>query len=244
MSRFARSRTCNYGFTLVELLVVISILGLLAGLSIPAISAGRASAQTAASTANLKQIYLMMQTYLGENNNFYPRAEELDNTSWRRSIWEAANGSLNPDGQWSTLTNNLATGPYSKVMWCPLMKAKYGIDSYHPWGRGSYAINQYFNIYLDRERRHALRTEEVKGKIEPFIVVGNEFAAPNQKFGALPWFVSTTYPVPSGWGNTAYAYGAGKNKALAMFLDGHVELIDKQKGNSIDDKVKNDTTFE
>lgn len=244
MSPFIHPRICASGFTLVELLVVISILGLLAGLSIPAISAARTSALTGASTANLKQIHLMMQTYLSENNNYYPRAEELDNTSWRRSIWEAANGSLNPDGQWSTLTNNLATGPYSKVMWCPLMKAKYGIDSYHPWGRGSYAINQYFNIYLDRERRHALRTEEVKGKIEPFIVVGNEFTAPNQKFGALPWFVSTKYPVPSGWGNTAYAYGAGKNKALAMFLDGHAELIDKEKGNSIDDKIKDDTTFE
>ena len=231
-------------FTLVELLVVISILGLLAGLSIPAISAARNSALTAASTGNLHQINIMMKSYLAENNNFYPRAEEDDHTSWRRTVWEAANGSLNPDGQWTTLTNNLATGPYSKVMWCPLMRAKYGIDSYHPWGRGNYSINQFFNIYLDRERRHALRTEQMPGKTEPFIIVGNEFSPPNQKFGALPWFVSTKYPTPSGWGNTAYAYGAGKNKALAMFIDGHVELLDGNRGNEIDDKIKNDTTFE
>ncbi|NBS55311.1 type II secretion system protein [bacterium] len=88
-------------FTLVELLVVISILGLLAGLSIPAISAARNSALTAASTGNLHQINIMMKSYLAENNNFYPRAEETDNISWRRTVWEAANGSLNPDGQWT-----------------------------------------------------------------------------------------------------------------------------------------------
>ena len=85
-------------FTLVEILVVISILGLLAGLSIPAISAARASTQTAASTANLKQIYTMMQTYLGENNNTYPQASYNAGADpngfndglphyWRRVIW-------------------------------------------------------------------------------------------------------------------------------------------------------------
>ena len=65
MSRFTGPRIRDSAFTLVELLVVISILGLLAGLSIPAISAGRASAQTAASTTNLKQIHTMVTTFLG-----------------------------------------------------------------------------------------------------------------------------------------------------------------------------------
>ncbi len=231
-------------FTLVELLVVITIIGLLAGLSIPAISAARNVSLTSVSSGNLHQIQLMLQSYLAENNNFYPIAEDANSVCWRRNVWEAANGSLNPDGQWSTLTNNLATGPYSKVMWCPIMKAKYGIDSYHPSGRGSYAINQYFHIYLDRDRRHALRAEIGPGKIEPFIVAGQEYPAPNQNFGALPWFVSTAYPVPPGWGATAYAYGAGKNKALAMFIDGHVELLDQAYGNQINAKIQDDTTFE
>jgi prepilin-type N-terminal cleavage/methylation domain-containing protein len=60
-------------FTLVELLVVISILGLLAGLSIPAITKAQASARTSASMSNLKQIHVLMQNYLAENNGIHPK---------------------------------------------------------------------------------------------------------------------------------------------------------------------------
>ena len=236
MKRFARFRTCNFGFTLVELLVVISILGLLAGLSIPAISAARASAQTAASTANLKQIYTMMQAYLAENNNNYPPTL-TNQISWRRLVWEAANGPLNPNGDWASLTNNLAKGPYSKVMWCPLMNAKYGMDSYHPIGRGSYSINQFFN-----QPRNALSLgsdTNSAGKDEPFLVAGGA----EKMIGTSEEFVSVASPNKRGRDGAAYAYGGGRNKALVMFINGRVDLIDGPKGNQIDGDVGNRDNF-
>ena len=228
-------------FTLVELLVVISILGLLAGLSIPAISAARASAQVAASTSNLKQIHTMMQIYLSENNNRYPvglAQGSIGMVSWRRLIWEAANGSLWPNGDYFSLTNNLAKGAYAKVMWCPLMISKYGMDSSHEWGRGSYSINQFFN--QPRTSLGLGQTVETAGKQEPFIVTGGAV----RLIGTSEEFISTEFPNRRGRDGTAYEYGAGKNKALVMFLNGSVETIDSSKGNQIDAKVGNRNDFQ
>ena len=59
-------------FTLVELLVVISIIGLLAGLSIPAIQGGIAKADQAACTSNLKGLGQALNTYVTEGGTFPP----------------------------------------------------------------------------------------------------------------------------------------------------------------------------
>ena len=53
-------------FTLVELLVTISIIGLLAGLSIPAIGAARASAAKGKDLSNVKQIAACILAYSAE----------------------------------------------------------------------------------------------------------------------------------------------------------------------------------
>jgi prepilin-type N-terminal cleavage/methylation domain-containing protein/prepilin-type processing-associated H-X9-DG protein len=60
------------GFTLVELLVTISIIGLLAGLSIPAIKAAQDKAKQAACSSNLKQLGVALSSYLAENNGVFP----------------------------------------------------------------------------------------------------------------------------------------------------------------------------
>ena len=59
-------------FTLVELLVVISIIGLLAGLSVPALQRSRSAADQAVCTANLKGLGQALNTYVGEGGAFPP----------------------------------------------------------------------------------------------------------------------------------------------------------------------------
>jgi prepilin-type N-terminal cleavage/methylation domain-containing protein len=71
-------------FTLVELLVVITVIAILAALLLPALGKAKQRAQTASCLNNLKQLQLSFRLYVDENNDFLPPNEAIPNldTSW------------------------------------------------------------------------------------------------------------------------------------------------------------------
>lgn len=69
------------GFTLVELMVVIAIIGLLVGMLVPALGKARAMGRRTACAANLKQIGVLMRTYLGNRGDRFPYASFMPSVS-------------------------------------------------------------------------------------------------------------------------------------------------------------------
>ena len=68
-------------FTLVELLVVISIIGLLAGLAVPAIQGGLDRAKQGVDVSNARQLGIIFFSEANDNNGIYRVNSDLTNTS-------------------------------------------------------------------------------------------------------------------------------------------------------------------
>jgi len=68
------------GLSLVELLVVISVIALLIGLVLPALSRARSIAKQTVCQSKLRQWGLAFDIYAGQNDGFYPHIDGRDRT--------------------------------------------------------------------------------------------------------------------------------------------------------------------
>ncbi len=109
-------------FTLIELLIVIAIIAILAGMLFPALQNARERARAITCTSNLKQLALSMLQYVMDNKDAFPlrmAADEIGEVSWSLTM----------------IKNKYATG---KMFLCPNGKAystatNWGADIIKKW---------------------------------------------------------------------------------------------------------------
>lgn len=58
------------GFTLIELMIVVAIIGILAALAVPRFQMFQAKARQSEAKANLSHIYTLEQSYFGDNDSY------------------------------------------------------------------------------------------------------------------------------------------------------------------------------
>jgi prepilin-type processing-associated H-X9-DG protein len=190
----------------VELLVVVSILGLLAGLAVPVISRARAKGYTGKAISNLRQIGVLMNTYLPENNNRLP--------PYAAQMFAPPNTEI-----WNNLLRIQAGLPYrgdpNRDLWMPEIFYDPMVKSgrQHLWG--CFGANSAF-------------MEEPNGTpISQIVPLSGKVIVATAKDTSITQFDSSWY-----FNATQVITGPAKidprhgGKALCLFADGHVEALD------------------
>ncbi len=106
----------RYGFTLVELLVVMAIVGVLASLLMPAVLRSRESGRRAECANKLRQMGIALHLYIDEHKGFLPQypptifealapyLEIEDTPYWRDDFFKCPTA---PKNEWSSMTINV-----------------------------------------------------------------------------------------------------------------------------------------
>jgi prepilin-type processing-associated H-X9-DG protein/prepilin-type N-terminal cleavage/methylation domain-containing protein len=222
------------GFTLVELLVVIGIIGLLISILMPALSKARESAKTTQCISNLRQMAIAAQMYANENHGFFPIASysvSNGNTAYGfnwdfTTVLDLITGkrTVIPGLLWNGKLGNDGSGAVSRIQQCPSFDGKSNtlLDPYTGYN--------YNTSYVGGEQIAATgaliapaKASQIRRAWQTAIFGDGQYSAGADKYMRSP---------ARGPRDAAGGFGVGgtqgfrhRGKTNVAFVDGHAETL-------------------
>ena len=207
----------KHNFTLIELLTVIAIIAILAGMLLPAVNRARGTAQQAACANNMRQLGLAEQNFAVDHKNRLPSCtlwSSYSDYNQVQCIWEYV-------GQKEDIflcPNDEHTGAGYIFNWI-----KVGTDELT--FRNSYVVNGGVYYWLDQVSSSTLSYKEWVKKLAPIANVDKPSSVMTQAESAKETSIRFASKTENHDQFDRISTNAHGKKANFLYVDGHVESL-------------------
>lgn len=238
-------KTFTAGFTLVELLTVVAIIGILAAILIPAIGNVRYNARAAQGASNLRNMGTAFIAYAGDNSGYLPRPT-IPKEEWNEKFPDDRVGG---DQQWTKILRaylpqqgGSKTAREHEIFVCPNAE-------YENKEGGLYSMDEIARTYTATEALYGINSggrpdDEYSRPLASFfappktilVIDAKAYKGSNGALSSTLWRYASGDQGKTAEGSTFIDFRQPGETANALYVDGHVSRVTIDEFAELDER--------